>query len=150
MQDQLVLTNESVLQTLQTSLFSDKVSQLSLQHVTDVTVRAGFWGNLIGYGNLTIETPGEQDNFEYGMLPDANVAAREISEAHENFIALLESGQMHPDKPNPNETPGMAWPQSTAAAPTITVDPVEYQKFLEYQRQQNSGAPPSNPPSSPQ
>jgi len=149
MQDRIVLTNESVIQILQTSLFSDKVSQLSLQHVADVTVNSGFWGNMFGYGHLTIETPGEQDNFEYGFLPDSNVAAREISEAHENFIALLESGQMHPDVPNPNETPGMAWPQSPTQ-PTITVDPAEYQKFLEYQRQQNSQRPPVNPPSQPQ
>lgn len=136
MQDRIVLTNESVIQILQTSLFSDRVSQLSLQHVADVTVNAGFWGNLFGYGHITIETPGEQDNFEFYMLPEATIAAREISEAHENFIAQLESGQMHPDKPYPNETPGMAWPQ-TPVAPTITVDPAEYQKFLEYQRQQN-------------
>jgi len=149
MQDQIVLTNESVIQILQTSLFSDRISQLSLQHVADVTVNAGFWGNMFGYGHITIETPGEQDNFEYGMLPDANVAAREISEAHENFIALLESGQMHPDAPNPNETPGMAWPQ-TPAAPIITVDPAEYQKFLEYQKQQNVNTPPTYPPAPPQ
>ena len=140
-QDQIVLTNESILQILQTSLFSDKTSQLSLQNVNDVTVHSGFWGNLFGYGHLTIETAGEQDNFEYGFLPDSNVAAREISEAHENYVVLLEGGHLHPDLHNPNETP---------AAPTITVDPAEYQKFLDYQRQQNSGTPPVNPPSSPQ
>lgn len=136
MQDQLVLTNESLIQILQTSLFSDKVSQLGLQSFADVTVRSGFWGNLFGFGHITIETPGEQDNFEYGYLPGANEAARQITEAHENFVAALEAGRLHPD---------------TATAPTnnpvITVDPVEYQKFLDYQKQQNGG---QNPPSSQQ
>lgn len=149
LQDRIVLTNESILQILQTSLFSDKTSQLSLQNVNDVTVHSGFWGNLFGYGHLTIETAGEQDNYEYSFLPDSNVAAREISEAHENYVVMLESGHLHPDAPNPNETPGMAWSQ-TPVAPTITIDPAEYQKFLDYQRQQNSGNPPVDPPSQPQ
>lgn len=143
MQDQLVLTNESLIQILQTSLFSDKISQLSLQHIADVTVKAGFWGNMLGFGHITVETPGEQDNFEYGYLPDANVAAREISEAHENFIAQLESGQMHPESNYPGQTPGVAWP-SVGSATSITIDPAEYQKFLEYQKQQNGSQTPPN------
>lgn len=138
MQDRVILTNESVMQILQTSPFSDKVSQLSLQHVADVTVRAGFWGNMLGFGTLTIETPGEQSNYQFSYLPDGNEAARQIAEAHENFIAALESGQLHSNPMYPRHNPNAAWPP----APTITVDPAEYQKFLEYQKQQNGQKPP--------
>lgn len=144
-QDQLILTDESVLQTLQTSLFSDKISQMGLQHINDVTVRAGFWGNLFGYGHLTIETPGEQDNYEYPFLPDANIAAREISEAHERFTAALESGQIHLEEMGgPGSASGSTWQKSSGSSgnsPVIVVDPAEYQKFLEYQKQQNDQSP---------
>lgn len=135
MQDRLVLTNESVMQVLQTSLFSDKVSQLSLQHVADVTVRAGFWGNMLGFGMLTIETPGEQANYQFTYLPDANTAAREISEAHENFIAELESGQLynhsHPTQVQQTQQP-------------IMIDPAQYQEFLKYQQQIDQKQPPAD------
>jgi uncharacterized membrane protein YdbT with pleckstrin-like domain len=146
-QDQLVLTDESILQILQTSLFSDKVSQMGLQHINDVTVRAGFWGNLFGFGHITIETPGEQDNFEYGYLPNANAAAREISEAHERFTAALESGQVHLEGiSGSNNAANSTWQKSQAPnanSPVIMVDPVEYQKYLEYQKQQNGQNPPA-------
>lgn len=146
MQDQLILTDESILQILQTSLFSDKVSQMGLQHVNDVTVRAGFWGNMLGFGHLTIETPGEQDNYEYRYLPNANTAAREISEAHERFTAALESGQVHLNELSGSENASTSTWQKTQTpgsnSPVIMVDPVEYQKFLEYQKQ-NSQNPPA-------
>ena len=136
MQDQLVLTDESLIQILQTSLFSDKISQLGLQSFADVTVRTGFWGNLFGYGHITIETPGEQDNFEYGFLPNANEAARQITEAHERFVAALEAGRLHGENtPVANGAPQTVQP--------IVVDPAEYQKFLEYQKQQNGQNPPT-------
>jgi len=136
MQDQLVLTDESLIQILQTSLFSDKVSQLGLQSFADVTVRTGFWGNLFGYGHITIETPGEQDNFEYGFLPNANEAARQITEAHEKFVAALEAGRLHGE----NTTAANGLGQQ----PAIVVDPAEYQRFLEYQKQQNGQNPPAS------
>jgi len=140
MQDQLVLTNESLIQILQTSLFSDKISQLGLQNFADVTVRTGFWGNLLGFGHITVETPGEQDNFEYGYLPNANEAARQITEAHEIFVAALEAGRLHPET---LAGPGSSWTtaQTPNAPAPIVVDPVEYQKFLEYQRQNNQNPP---------
>lgn len=147
MQDQLVLTNESLIQILQTSLFSDKVSQLGLQSFADVTVRSGFWGNLFGFGHITVETPGEQDNFEYGYLPNANEAARQITEAHENFVAALEAGHLHTEPmPGPGSMhPSWNSPDNSHDAPVIVVDPAEYQKFLEYQkRQKEQGPPPTN------
>jgi uncharacterized membrane protein YdbT with pleckstrin-like domain len=151
MQDQLVLTNESILQVLQTSLFSDKISQLGLQHIADITVKAGFWGNLFGFGHLTLETPGEQDNYEYGYLSNAPLAAREISEAHERWTAALESGQVYPkygvSGPGSAATTTTSWQPSPAQSNSqnIMIDPAEYQKFLEYQKQQNGQNPPTSP-----
>lgn len=123
-QEKLILSDDSVYQTLQPSLFSGKVSQLNLAHLADVTVRQDFFGTIFGYGHLTLETPGEQDNFEYSILRNAQNTAREILEVHENYIAALESGRLpttfqgtHAERPQPQQ-----------------IDPREYQEFLEFQR----------------
>jgi uncharacterized membrane protein YdbT with pleckstrin-like domain len=120
-QEQLVLTEEAILQMLQPSLFASKVSQLSLQQIADVSVQQDFFGTILGYGYITIETPGEQNNYRFSMLPDPHTAAREIIAAHENFDAALQSGRI-------KTTLGSALPE----APQI--DPQHYQEFLQYQQ----------------
>jgi hypothetical protein len=141
-QEQLVLTEEAILQMLQPSLFASKVSQLSLQHIADVSVRQDFFGTILGYGHITLETPGEQDNYKFAMLPNPHQAAREIIAAHENFDAALQGGRIA-------STLRTAMPQ----APQI--DPQQYQQFLQYQQmlaqQQQIGQSndPTNPPQSP-
>ena len=132
MQEYLVLTDEAVLQVLQPALFSSKVSQIGLEHLSDVSVRQDFLGTIFGYGKLTIETPGEQDDYEYMYLPHPRDAAREITEAHENFAAALESGRL----PTTMGTPPAA--AASAIVPPegkVAVDAQEYQAFLRFQQQ---------------
>lgn len=119
-QEAVVLTEEAMVQVLQPSLFASKVSQLSLQHIADVSVRQDFFGSIFGFGHITVETPGEQNNYQFAMLPDPHNSAREIIAAHENFDAALESGRIA-------TTLDKAMPQ----APNI--DPQQYQQFLHYQ-----------------
>jgi hypothetical protein len=120
-QEQLVLTEEALLQVLQPSLFANSVNQLSLQHITDVSVKQDFFGSILGYGHINIETPGEQNNYNFLMLPTPHNAARQIIEAHENFDAALQAGRLPSNM-------GGAMPQ----APQI--DPQQYQQFLQYQQ----------------
>jgi len=120
-QAQMVLTEEALLQVLQPSLFASKVDQLSLQHITDVSVKQDFFGTLLGYGHITIETPGEQDNYQFFILPNPHASAREIIQAHENFDAALQGGHM-PTTLGQKHNP----------APQI--DPQQYQQFLAYQQ----------------
>jgi uncharacterized membrane protein YdbT with pleckstrin-like domain len=120
-QEVVVLTEEAVLQVLQPSLFASKVSQLNLAHIADVSVRQNFMGTIFGFGKITVETPGEQDNYEFTMLPRPQASAREIIAAHENFQAAVESGRMP-------TTLGKAQPQ------TPQIDPQQYQQFLQYQQ----------------
>jgi uncharacterized membrane protein YdbT with pleckstrin-like domain len=124
-QEQLVLTEEALLQVLQPTLFSSKVDQLSLQHVTDVSVHQDFFGTMLGYGQITIETPGEQNNYKFFAVASPQEAARAISAAHENFDAALQSGRLHTSL-------GTSMPQ----APQI--DPQEYQEFLQFQQMRNA------------
>ncbi|PID30337.1 hypothetical protein CSA80_02840 [Candidatus Saccharibacteria bacterium] len=127
-QEKIILSDDSLYQTLQPSLFAGKISQVSLSHVNDVTVRTDFFGTVFGYGNLTIETPGEQDNFEYSVVANAHEAAREIIEAQENYVAALQSGRL------PTTFTGS--PAYTVPNPQVppAIDPQEYAEFLEFQR----------------
>ena len=135
-QEQVVLTEEALLQILQPSLFASKISQLNLQHINDVSVRQDVIGTILGFGKISVETPGEQDNYEFVMIPNPHIAAREIIDAHENYQAAVESGRMP-------STLGTA-PQQNNQVPAI--DPQQYQQFLEFQKmtaaaQQQSATP---------
>ncbi len=134
LQEKLVLTDEAVFQVLQPSLFSSKISQVSLERIADVTIRQDFLGNLMGYGKISIETPGEQDNYEYVYMPTPHNAAKQIIEAHENFTAALESGRL------PTTLGSAPMGASTNFQAPITVDPVQYQRFLAYQQQNGPSA----------
>ena len=131
----IVLTDEAVLQVLQPALFANKVSQTSLEGVSDVSVRQDFLGTMLGYGKLSIETPGEQDNYEYTYLPQPRDAAREIIEAHEDFSAALQSGRLP-------TTLGSASNGAINATPAtaMSVNAAEYQAFLQFQQQQSQVA----------
>ena len=143
-QEQLVLTEESLLQILQPSLFANKVDQLGLQHIADVSVRQDLFGMMFGYGNIIVETPGEQNNFVFIVVPNADKAAREIMAAHEDYVAALEGGYM-PSALSDRHRQA----REAAQQPPAQIDPEQYQQFLAYQqmvnqqRQQNTG--PSDP-----
>lgn len=119
-QEQLVLTEEAILQILQPSLFTNKISQLNLSHISDVSARQDFFGSIFRFGHITIETPGEQDDYQFTVLPRAHSVAKEIVEAHENYNAALQAGRL----------------QSTLGQQVSPVDPAEYQKFLAFEQAQ--------------
>ena len=137
-QEQVVLTEEALLQMLQPSLFASKVDQLNLQHIADVSVRQDFFGSILGYGYITVETPGEQNNYRFSMLPNPHQTAREISQAHENYDAAMQSGRL----------PTTLGVQQQPAAPVI--DPAQYQQFLQYQQMvAQSQSPQAQPATAP-
>jgi hypothetical protein len=134
-QEMLVLTEEALLQVLQPSLFASKVDQLNLQRMDDVSVRQDFFGTIFGFGHLTIETPGEQDNYEFLMVPHPQLTARAISAAHENYTAAVQGGRM----PSNVGAPMGDMPQ---------ISPKQYEEFLAYQRmvaEQQQNAPAQTP-----
>jgi len=110
-QEMLVLTEEALLQIKKPSLFASKVSQLNLTHIADVTVVQDTLGSMMGFAKLTIETPGEQDNYEFTVVANAREMAKQIIEAHENYVAALESGQIQTTLGERPPTPGAAWRQ---------------------------------------
>lgn len=126
--ESLVLSDDALYQTLQPNVFASKISQLNLIHVNDVTSRQDFFGTIFGYGHITVETPGEQDNYEFFTLPNANDIVREIIEAHENFQAALETGRI------PTTFRNTQTPAATGSPSSINVDPKLYKEFLAFQQ----------------
>ncbi len=84
---QLIITNESIIEVNQFSLFSRDVSQLSLANVQEVTVQqSGLLANMLDFGTVTLETAGEKANFRFEKAPNPYYISRVIYDAHERFI----------------------------------------------------------------
>jgi uncharacterized membrane protein YdbT with pleckstrin-like domain len=56
--DRYVITSERVL--LVEGIFAIKVSAVSLSRVTETSFSRSLWGRLLGYGDLKLDSPGEQ------------------------------------------------------------------------------------------
>lgn len=139
-QEHIVLTDEAVLQVLQPGLFAGKVSQTSLERVADISVHENFFGTIFGYGRLTIETAGEQDNYDYAFLPHARDVARQIIETQESFMIALEGGHLTPESYHQKNTKQPADPPQQ-----IVVDPEQYAAFLQYQQEQSAAQETTKP-----
>jgi len=86
-QSSIVITDKNITQILQTGLFGRKVSQLTMANVEDVSAKQhGIFATMLDFGELQVETAGEQDNFEFGYCPRPGYYAKVILEAREKFI----------------------------------------------------------------
>lgn len=86
-QNRLIVTDRNITQILQFGLFNKKVSQLNLVNVEDVTsVQKGFLSTILDYGELKIETAGEQANFNFANCPKAGYYAKVILNAREKIL----------------------------------------------------------------
>lgn len=87
-QSSIVITDKNITQILQTGLFGRKVSQLTMANVEDVTaVQHGIFATMFDFGELKIETAGEQANFVFGYCPRPGYYAKIILEAREKFMS---------------------------------------------------------------
>lgn len=87
--NELVVTNENIIQVLQFSLFSNQTSQLNLAKIQDVSVDTnGILASIFNFGTIDIETAGEASNFRFRYAPNPNKVAKLIIEAHEAYVPL--------------------------------------------------------------
>lgn len=85
-QSQLVLTDQSLIQTLQHAIFNKKVSRLALSDIEDVTYeQKGVVQTMVNYGTLHIETAGELKNFAFKYCPNPEKFAILILDARQKF-----------------------------------------------------------------
>lgn len=85
-QSRLLVTNKSLVQVMQKTLFSRKVSRLSMSNVEDVNEeQRGFWATFFNYGTLTVQTAGTEDNFVFTLCPNPTKLADRIIDARQAY-----------------------------------------------------------------
>lgn len=90
-QSRLLVTNRSLVQILQKSLFIRKVSRLSMSNVEDVTAEErGILSTILNYGTIVVQTAGTLDNFIFPYCPDPAKYADQIIEARQRYARELE------------------------------------------------------------
>lgn len=132
-QEQLVLTDEALFQILQPSLLVSKVDQLSLADIGNVSVNRDAVGTIFGYGHITIETAGEQNNFHFSVVARPREVAQQIAAEHEDFDAALQSGGISSKRMEQNQ------PQPPQIDPQQYSEFLKYQEMIRYQQGGNAG-----------
>lgn len=91
-----VVTSDSLTQISQVALFRKQSSQLSLANLEDVTFdQNGLIPTMFGFGTLRVETAGERSKFVFPFCPNPGKCAREIIQAHDDYLALhIEGGHV--------------------------------------------------------
>ncbi|HEX5797187.1 MAG TPA: hypothetical protein VFX86_02240 [Candidatus Saccharimonadales bacterium] len=85
--NQLIITDLNVTEVQQISLFNRKVSELSLANVEDVTANIhGIFPTMFNYGELIVETAGEQHNFIFKYCPNPNAHAKALQDARSEYL----------------------------------------------------------------
>lgn len=66
-----IVTNKRIVDIWQKGIFSQRISELTLPNIEDVTSEVkGFWATVLGYGNVEIQTAGEKENFIFQSVPE--------------------------------------------------------------------------------
>ena len=96
-QSRLLITDRSLVQIMQKTLFNRKVSRLSMSNVEDVNEeQRGIVSSIFNYGTLTIQTAGTEDNFVFTLCPNPTQLADRIIEARQAFAkSVQEENQPH-------------------------------------------------------
>ena len=80
----LILTNLHLAQVEQVGLFNRRVSQLSFMKVQDVTgSRPGVLATILDFGDVEVQTAGEQEKFTFHNAPHPDQLAEECLQTHE-------------------------------------------------------------------
>lgn len=87
-----ILTRTHLIHIRQNELFTRSVSEQSLLRVQDVssTIK-GFFSNLLKFGNVYVETAGEEPNFILTNVANPNAVAKVIMEIHEELVTEIQT-----------------------------------------------------------
>ncbi len=95
-QSRLLVTDKSLVQILQKTLFIRKVSRLSMSNVEDVNEeQRGILASIFNFGTLTVQTAGTEDNFVFTLCPNPANLADKIIEARQAYAKATEEEQAH-------------------------------------------------------
>jgi uncharacterized membrane protein YdbT with pleckstrin-like domain len=96
-QSRLLITDRSLVQITQKTLFIRKVSRLSMSNVEDVSEeQRGILASIFSYGTLTVQTAGEMENFIFTLCPNPAALADRIIEARQAYAqSIQEENEAH-------------------------------------------------------
>lgn len=98
-QSRLLVTDRSLVQVMQKTLFIRKVSRLSMSNVEDVSEeQRGVLASIFNYGTLTVQTAGTEDNFIFTLCPNPARLADRIIEARQAYAKSIEEQTENPKK----------------------------------------------------
>jgi hypothetical protein len=90
-QSKLLVTDRSLVQIMQKTLFIRKVSRLSMSNVEDVSEeQRGILPSIFNYGTLTVQTAGTMENFVFTLCPNPTALADRIIEAREAYAKSVQ------------------------------------------------------------
>jgi uncharacterized membrane protein YdbT with pleckstrin-like domain len=96
-QSRLLITDRSLVQVMQKTLFNRKVSRLSFSNVEDVSEeQRGIIASIFGYGTLMVQTAGERDNFNFTLCPNPSRLADRIIEARQAYAEATKESNENP------------------------------------------------------
>lgn len=92
-QNRIILTTKNLIQVTQNSLFSRSVSAFSLERLQDVSASCnGFLPSVFDYGEVVVETAGEEENFVFHWAPHPRELASRIMDSHKRAVAADNHG----------------------------------------------------------
>ncbi len=78
------MTNERIIDTDWYSVVIRKVSSTQIAKIQDVSAtQVGVFPGVFDYGNVQIQTAGEEENFEFVSVPHPQLIAKQINELME-------------------------------------------------------------------
>jgi hypothetical protein len=84
---QIVVTDRRIFQVW--GVLTRKVASMPLEKVTDMTYRRTLWGRLLGYGDLLVDTPGQELGLSYmDHLPNPDFFYRTVTSLVTGAVAL--------------------------------------------------------------
>ena len=85
----IIVTEQKLVLINTKGIFARRISQLSIGDIQDVSVDQNtFLSRIFNYGNINIETSGEQANFVFSFADKPNENAKYIVDAHEQNLKL--------------------------------------------------------------
>ncbi len=83
----LVFTNLHMVEVEQIGPFGHRVSQINFLNVEDVTgVKSGVFQTIFNYGDVTVQSAGEQEKFIFHNCPDPTGVADDALAMHEQCV----------------------------------------------------------------
>lgn len=94
--DVWIVTNERVVAREQHDLFNRQVVELRLSRVQDVSAAVrGLWGTMLGFGEVRVETAGEEENFIFHNVPHPYQVSEQVLRLADDWR------HVHPNQPGP-------------------------------------------------